>query len=179
VSSKDVKDGVKLITKVSKALDKWLALPDRVRAAAEILAGTRAIALVGKDFLYPVACDGALKLLEVAYIPAFAYPPEEFRHGPIAMADDRFALIALLPRRRDPVLERVMEDVKAAGANVIAVGERVPRVADIGIEVPRVDPLVAPLVFMPALQLVAHGVGEALGLPIDVPRGLKKVVGAA
>jgi glucosamine--fructose-6-phosphate aminotransferase (isomerizing) len=129
--------------------------------------------------LYPVACDGALKLLEVAYIPAFAYPPEEFRHGPIAMADERFALIALLPRRRDTVLDRVMEEVKASGAKVIAIGEKKPPVADVWVDVPREDPLVAPLVVMPALQLLAHGVGEALGLPIDVPRGLKKVVGAA
>jgi len=179
VSTRGVKDAVKLITKASKVLDKWLALPERVVEAARILAGTRAVALVAKNILYPVACDGALKLLEVAYIPAFAYPPGEFRHGPIAMADERFALIALLPRRRDAVLERVMEDVKASGAKVIAVGEKEPRIGDAWIEVPRVDALAAPLVYMPALQLLAHGVGEVLGLPIDVPRGLKKVVGAA
>lgn len=179
VSTRGVKDAVKLITKASKALDKWLALPDRVRTAAQLLADAKAVALVGKNILYPAACDGALKLLEVAYIPAFAYPPEEFRHGPIAMADEKFALIALLPRRRDTVLERVMEDVKASGAKVIAVGENEPPMGDAWIEVPRVDALTAPLVYMPALQLLAHGVGEVLGLPIDVPRGLKKVVGAA
>ncbi len=179
VSTRGVKEAAKLITKASKALDKWLALPERVRTAAQLLAGAKAIALVGKNILYPVACDGALKLLEVTYIPAFAYPPEEFRHGPIAMADERFALIALTPRRRDTVLERVMEDVKASGAKVIAVGEKEPRIGDAWIEVPRVDSLATPLVYMPALQLLAHGVGEALGLPIDVPRGLKKVVGAA
>jgi glucosamine--fructose-6-phosphate aminotransferase (isomerizing) len=179
VSKRGVNEAVKLITKASKVLDKWLALPDRVRSAAQLLAGAKAIALVSRNILYPVACDGALKLLEVTYIPAFAYPPEEFRHGPIAMADERFALIALTPRRRDAVLERVMEDVKASGAKVIAVGEKDPRLGDAWVEVPRVDPLATPLVYMPALQLLAHGVGEALGLPIDVPRGLKKVVGAA
>ena len=63
-----------------------------------------------------------------------------------------------------------MDDVKATGASIIAVGETLPSEADIGLELPRVDPMVEPLVAMPALQLLAYEVGVRLGRPIDRPR---------
>ncbi len=177
--TKGVRFASRKIAQAVRGLEDWLAMTDRIQGAADFVARARAVAFVGKGFLYPVACDGALKLLEVAYIPALAYPPEEFRHGPTAMADEGFVLVALTPRRRDPSLIRVMDDVKATGARVIAVGETLPPVADISLGLPRVHPLVAPLVAMPALQLLAYEVGVRLGRPIDRPRGLTKVVGAA
>jgi glucosamine--fructose-6-phosphate aminotransferase (isomerizing) len=167
------------VKRAVRGLEDWLRVTDRVQSAADLVARARAVAFVGKGFLYPVASDGALKLLEVAYLPALAYPPEEFRHGPTAIADERFVLVALMPRRRDQALIRVMDDVKATGARIIAVGETLPSVADIGLELPPVDPIVSPLVAMPALQLLAYEVGVRLGRPIDRPRGLQKVVGAA
>ena len=177
--AKGVRFASRKVSQAVSGLEDWLAVTDRIHSAADLVARARAVAFVGKGVLYPVACDGALKLLEVAYIPALAYPPEEFRHGPTAMADEGFVLVALTPRRRDPSLIRVMDDVKASGAKIIAVGENLPPVADVGLELPRVDPLVAPLVAMPALQLLAYEVGVRLGRPIDKPRGLQKVVGAA
>jgi glucosamine 6-phosphate synthetase-like amidotransferase/phosphosugar isomerase protein len=84
-----------------------------------------------------------------------------------------------MPRRRDPGLTRLMENVKAAGSVVISVGPGEPKVDVDWIDVPPVDSLLAPLLYMPALQMMAHGVGAVMGRPIDRPRGLKKVVGVA
>lgn len=169
----------RIIQKAARALDDWLELPHQAQAAAEPVACARAAAFVGRAFLYPVACDGALKLLEVAYIPAMAYPPAEFRHGPMAIAEKGIVLVALIPRRRSPSLLRILSDVKGAGAKVVAVGEKDSVSADVTIEVPTVPPVATPLVYMPPLQVLAHQVGVKLGRPIDRPRGLKKVVGAA
>jgi glucosamine--fructose-6-phosphate aminotransferase (isomerizing) len=179
VAKVHAKGAAKRITHASRSLASWLDGPDRTRFASSIVASARAVAFVGKGMMYPVACDGALKLLEVAYLPALAYPPEEFRHGPVALADERFVLIGLMPRRHDPGLARLMEDVRDTGASVIAVGPVEPKVDVDWIDVPGVDSLLSPLVYMPALQMMAHGVGAVMGLPIDRPRGLQKVVGAA
>jgi glucosamine--fructose-6-phosphate aminotransferase (isomerizing) len=176
--SKSTERAAVLISRAARILDEWLASSHRIQRASAHLARARSVALLGKGLLYPVACDGALKLLEVTYVPALAYPPEEFRHGPIAVADEGLVLVALLPRRRDQTLLRIMEEVSQVGATIITVGPN-PSAADhTFVEIPRVDPLLAPIVYMPALQLLAHGTGAILGRPIDQPRRLKKVVGA-
>lgn len=176
--SKSTDRAAVLISRAAQVLGEWLASSPWIQSASSSLARARSVALLGRGLLYPVACDGALKLLEITYVPALAYPPEEFRHGPIAVADEGLVLVALLPRRRDRTLLRVMEEVSQAGATIIAVGPNPSITAHPCIEVPRVDPLLAPIVYMPALQLLAHGAGAILGRPIDQPRGLKKVVEA-
>jgi glucosamine 6-phosphate synthetase-like amidotransferase/phosphosugar isomerase protein len=105
--------------------------------------------------------------------------PKEFLHGPVSLADDRFTLIGLMPRHHDPGLARLMQDCRAAGATAIGVGQGEPKVDVDWIDVPHIDPLLVPLLYMPALEMMAHGVGAVMGLPIDRPRGLEKVLGAA
>ena len=84
-----------------------------------------------------------------------------------------------MPRRRDPSLLRMMDKVKTAGADVIAGGDTSAPSGALALELPPVDPLVAPLVYTPPLQIIAHRVGVRLGRHIDRPRDLKKVVGEA
>lgn len=148
----------------ARALRKWLATEPRWDAAVAAVASARAVVFLAERALYPVARDGALKLLEVAYVPALAYPSEEFRHGPLALVDGEVTVIALAPDRKPSA---ALREARNGGARVVTIGPELPRLAA----------ALRPLVYAPALQLLAHGVGLALGLAIDRPRRLKKVVG--
>jgi glucosamine--fructose-6-phosphate aminotransferase (isomerizing) len=131
-----------------------------VDAIAERVASSKTVVFLGEGLLYAVARDAALKLLEVTYIPALAYPPDEFRHGPIALAEPGVTIVALTRLSR-----AVAKSARASGAFVIELPPlaRVPRVA-------------RPLVRAVELQLLAHAVGTLLGRDIDNPRALSKVV---
>lgn len=120
----------------------------------------RTIVFLGERSLYPVARDGALKFLEITYIPALGYPPDEFRHGPIALAERGVAIVAL-----ERLPKTLAEIARRAGADVMALPLRskLPRLA-------------RPLVRAVELQLLAHGVGVRLGRDVDQPRSLSKVV---
>jgi len=124
------------------------------------IASSKTVVFLGEGLLYPVARDAALKLLEVTYIPALAYPPDEFLHGPIALAEPGVTIVALTPPPR-----AVAETARASGAAVF----ELPPLA----KVPR---LVRPLVRAVELQLLAHAVGTRLDRNIDHPRALSKVV---
>lgn len=157
-------DALPGIERASRALRTWLASSPGDPLAVETVASAKAVVFLGEGVLYPVARDGALKLLEVAYVPALAYPPEEFRHGPLALVDGEVAVVALEAGRRPST---ALREARSAGARVVTLGAELPRLAG----------ALRPLVFAPALQLLAHGVGRRLGVSIDQPRRLKKVVG--
>ncbi len=129
-------------------------------AVVDRVASAKTVIFLGGGLLYPVARDAALKLLEVSYIPALAYPPGEFRHGPIAVAEPGVVVVAL-----QGAGAAITEAVRAAGATLVEMSSEV--------QVPRV---VRSLVRAVELQLLVHGVGVWLGKDVDSPRGLSKVV---
>ena len=153
----------RLVGKASRATRGWLEKGPRFDRAADTIAAARAVIFLAGDILYPVALDGALKLLEVTYLPALAYPPRELLHGPIALVDSEVAVIAL-----GTVTEDVLEAVRKRGATPILLDSST---------IPRAPRIVRPLVYAPPLQLLAHAVGNRLGRSIDSPRSLTKVVG--
>lgn len=157
-------ESIPSIERASRALRGWLEKPEALASDVEVLAASKAVVFLGDGPLYPVARDGALKLLEVAYVPSLAYLYEELRHGPVALLEPTVAVVALDATKAQSV---PLGEARSAGARVVpvALGLRGLPVA------------VRPLLYAPALQLLAHGVGAALGLSIDQPRGLKKVVG--
>lgn len=146
------------VTRAARVIENSEA--DTVDDTAKRIASSKTVVFLGEGLMYPIARDAALKLLEVTYIPAFAYPPNEFRHGPIALAEPGVTIVALAPPPR-----AVAETARASGAMVV----ELPPVA----KVPR---LVRPLVRAVELQLLAHAVGTRLGRDIDRPRALSKVV---
>ena len=89
-----------------------------VEESAAVLARARFAAFIGGGLLYPVACDAALKFLEVTYSPALAFPPDEFRHGPMAIVQDGFAFVALAP----PWNDRLISETRSRGGEVVVVG---------------------------------------------------------
>jgi len=174
--------------------DLWSSLAHLPQAVDEVLEQSGAIQKVAGKFFrssnflylgrgidYPIALEGALKLKEISYIHAEGYPAGEMKHGPIALIDEDFPVVALVTGDRvyDKVLNNLQE-VKARDGTVIAVTDRSPDslggVADEVIRVPRVHPLLQPIVNVIPLQLFAYYVGVRRGADVDQPRNLAKSV---
>ncbi|HEX4606873.1 MAG TPA: glutamine--fructose-6-phosphate transaminase (isomerizing) [Urbifossiella sp.] len=136
---------------------------------------------LGRQFLYPGALEGALKLKEISYIHAEGYPAAEMKHGPIALVDEQTPSVFLVPR--GSVFDKVMsnmQEIKARGGPVIAVaspGDReVAAVADDVIPVPDVPEYLQPIVTAIPLQLLAYEIALLCGCDVDKPRNLAKSV---
>ncbi|HLN04659.1 MAG TPA: glutamine--fructose-6-phosphate transaminase (isomerizing) [Acidimicrobiales bacterium] len=168
-----------------------LALPDLVAGAiarlgdylsvASRLAEVQDVYFLGRNIGYGVALEGALKLKELAYVRAEAYPAGEMKHGPIALIDDSAVVVAIATRGR--LWEKVMAniaEVKARGATVVVVcdagDEATKAVADHVLEIPAVPEMFSPAVAIVPLQALAYGVARARGNDVDRPRNLAKVV---
>jgi glucosamine--fructose-6-phosphate aminotransferase (isomerizing) len=154
--------------------------PEIERIATKYAVSRDAI-FIGRKFHTPIAYEGALKLKEVAYIHAEAYAGGELKHGPIAMLDPEFPVVALAPQ--NDVYEKMLsniEEVRARKAPVLAFGTvgdtHLANLADDVIFLPRVHPIVQPIVSTVPLHLFAYYVGIAKGLNVDRPRNLAKSV---
>lgn len=175
-----------------KLLVEQLAnLPARINHVLELDAEIEALSrqywdkqhalFLGRGIHYPIAKEGALKLKEVSYIHAEAYPAGELKHGPIALVDDKVPVIAVAPN--DVLLEKLksnLEEVRARGG-VLHVFADVdsgfePGSETIGIEVDAPDNAVAPIIFAIPLQLLAYHVAVLKGTDVDQPRNLAKSV---
>jgi glucosamine--fructose-6-phosphate aminotransferase (isomerizing) len=136
---------------------------------------------LGRGILYPIALEGALKLKELSYLHAEGYPAGEMKHGPIALVEDGYPVMAVALRTptRDKLLGNLRE-VKARGATVLAVAEadaaEVAELADLVLPVPLVHPLLQPVVAVVPLQRLAYEVAIELGRDVDQPRNLAKSV---
>ena len=134
---------------------------------------------LGRDTAYPTAMEGALKLKEISYVDANAYAFGELKHGPLALIDDRFFEIALLPKGElyDKAISNLQE-VLARGGHVLAITNE--ESFDLPVDdVIRLDvdvELFAPLIMNLVLQLLAYYVTVAKGYDVDQPRNLAKSV---
>jgi glucosamine--fructose-6-phosphate aminotransferase (isomerizing) len=154
---------------------------DQVKHIAEKYFQVDNFLYLGRQYLYPVALEGALKLKEISYIHAEGYPAAEMKHGPIALVDADTPSVFLIPRGH--VFEKVMsnlEEIKARGGPVIAIAsegdEDVAAKADDVIHVPDVADWLQPLVTAVPLQLLAYHVAVLRGCDVDRPRNLAKSV---
>src|SRR5262249_17635821 len=136
---------------------------------------------LGRQYNFPTALEGALKLKEISYIHAEGYPAAEMKHGPIALVDEHTPSVFLIPH--GAVYDKVMsnlEEIKARGGPVIAMvcegDTRVAELADDVIEVPSVEDFVQPIVAIIPLQLLAYHIAVLRGCDIDKPRNLAKSV---
>jgi glucosamine--fructose-6-phosphate aminotransferase (isomerizing) len=164
------------------AIERALAIDDELyRHATEILSGATDSLYLGRGILYPIALEGALKLKEISYLHAEGYPAGEMKHGPIALLQEGFPVVAVVPEgpTRDKLIGNLME-VRARGASVLAVtpdgADDLDAIADLTLHVPRVHPLLQPVVTVVPLQLLAYHVAVELGLDVDQPRNLAKSV---
>jgi glucosamine--fructose-6-phosphate aminotransferase (isomerizing) len=151
------------------------------RATAEQLADVNDVFFLGRGYGLPVALEGALKLKELAYVRAEAYPAGEMKHGPISLID-REAVVVVVATR-GALFEKLLanvEEVRARGATVVALcdegDEEAAALADIVLEVPAVDERVAAAVLVVPMQVLAYAIARARGNDVDRPRNLAKVV---
>jgi glucosamine--fructose-6-phosphate aminotransferase (isomerizing) len=160
---------------------RTLGCDEAVRRVAEKYCNVSNFLYLGRQYHYPVALEGALKLKEISYIHAEGYPAAEMKHGPIALVDPQTPSVFLMPR--GPIFDKVMSnlmEVKARKGPVIAIvsegEEEVAAVADDVIEVPEVPEYLQPLVTAVPLQLLAYHVALLRGCDVDKPRNLAKSV---
>ena len=163
--------------KVAEALEA----DPQIRAIAQKYAGCDNFLYLGRQFNFPTALEGALKLKEISYIHAEGYPAAEMKHGPIALVDERTPSVFLMPQ--GPVYDKVManlQEIKTRGGPVIAVvcgGDcEAPRLADDVIEIPATEDFLQPIVSIIPLQLLAYHIAVARGCDVDKPRNLAKSV---
>ncbi|MGC8734143.1 MAG: glutamine--fructose-6-phosphate transaminase (isomerizing) [bacterium] len=137
---------------------------------------------LGRNFMYPIALEGALKLKEISYIHAEAYPSGEMKHGPIALIDSKMPTMYLAPYN-ELIYKNLsnIQEVKARKGKIIAVVdtksfEIVKDYVDDVIILPYVNKFLQPIVFNIALQLFAYFVADLKGLDVDQPRNLAKSV---
>ena len=153
-----------------------------IQAIAHEVAEARDVLYLGRGTAYPLALEGALKLKEISYIHAEGYAAGEMKHGPIALIDETVPVIVCAPS--GPLFEKTASNVREAvarGARVIFLSDRdgIEALGDEAahsIELPRVDPFVAPILYSIPVQLLAYHVAVAKGTDVDQPRNLAKSV---
>jgi glucosamine--fructose-6-phosphate aminotransferase (isomerizing) len=158
-----------------------LAREQSVAKVAAALKDTTHCLYLGRGSNMPIAYEGALKLKEISYIHAEAYPAGEMKHGPIALVDKTMPVIALAPR--DPWYEKMLsqiEQTKARGGTVIAVctdgDNRIPSKVDHTLPIPGISWMLSPVLTVIPLQLLAYHIAVLRGCDVDQPRNLAKSV---
>lgn len=158
-------------------ISEILANEDEIKRLAAEYADAKSMMFIGRVRGYPVAREASLKLKEVSYIHAEAYPASELKHGPLALIEPAMPTVAIVPD--DDLLEKnraAMEEIKARSGRILAVGHQVQEKADHTIVVPKNENELDPILMGIPLQLFAYHTALAMGRDIDKPRNLAKSV---
>ena len=162
-------------------LNQSLSIESQVQVIAEQFADKEHTLFLGRSTMNPIAMEGALKLKELSYIHAEAYPAGELKHGPLALVDEDMPVVAVAPN--DELVEKLrsnLSEVKARGGQLIIFADFA--VATDATEeitqcvMPETHPLIAPIVFTIPLQLLSYHVAVLRGTDVDQPRNLAKSV---
>ena len=169
------------IQRLPGLIEKALECNEQAKAISQKYQHVNNFLYLGRQYNFPTALEGALKLKEISYIHAEGYPAAEMKHGPIALVDEQTPSVFVMPRGF--IYEKVMsnlEEIKARGGPVIAVAfegdERIAEVADDVIYVPPVEEFLQPIVTVIPLQLIAYHIAVLRGCDVDKPRNLAKSV---
>ncbi|MFD7918356.1 glutamine--fructose-6-phosphate transaminase (isomerizing) [Streptomyces sp. NPDC059740] len=175
-----VSDGKRIIAglrRLPEQITEVLKQEEDIRALAAHYATARSMMFVGRVRGYPVALEASLKLKEVSYIHAEAYPASELKHGPLALIEPDVPSVAIIPD--DDLLEKnraTLEEIKARSGRILAVAHQEQEKADHTIVVPKNEVELDPILMGIPLQLLAYHTATALGRDIDKPRNLAKSV---
>ncbi len=162
-------------------IEKVLNLNEPIKCLSESFAEKNHALFLGRGTHYPIAMEGALKLKEISYIHAEAYPAGELKHGPLALIDADMPVIAVAPNNN--LLEKLrsnLQEVRARGGQLIVfMDETLQPEADAQVEIiriPKVAKEIAPILYVIPLQLLAYHVAVLKGTDVDQPRNLAKAV---
>jgi glucosamine--fructose-6-phosphate aminotransferase (isomerizing) len=172
---------VVLLRSLPAKLEQVLALGPTIAQLAEQFAEKRHCLFLGRGEQYPIAMEGALKLKEISYIHAEAYPAGELKHGPLALIDEDMPVVALAPN--NALLEKLksnLHEVRARGGRLYVFADfQAPMDAGDGVTViklPETEDLIDPFIYTIPLQLLAYHVAVLKGTDVDQPRNLAKSV---
>ncbi|MBM3594875.1 MAG: glutamine--fructose-6-phosphate transaminase (isomerizing) [Alphaproteobacteria bacterium] len=182
MSREEEAEVVRHLLEAPAMLNAALGYDEEIAKMAQLIAPARDVLYLGRGPDYPLALEGALKLKEISYIHAEGYASGEMKHGPIALIDEGVPVIVLAPS--GPLFEKTisnMQVVSARGGKVVLISDW-EGIADAGedcmavIEMPKVHPLITPLVYAVPVQLLAYHAALVKGTDVDQPRNLAKSV---
>lgn len=175
------KDYIQKLLMIPKQIQEVLNQSAIIEKQATRFADKAHTLFLGRGFQFPIALEGALKLKEISYIHAEAYPAGELKHGPLALVDKEMPVVVIAAE--DSLIEKIksnLQEVRARGGEIFAF---TPKSSGIKaeefihvIEVPKVDEALAPIVYTVPLQLLAYYVAVLKGTDVDQPRNLAKSV---
>lgn len=181
ISEDQEKEFVQSLLGVPSKMEVVLAYDKYFNTAAENLKKFKGFLFMGRGVSFPIAMEGALKLKELAYLHAEGYAAGEMKHGPLALIDERMAIVMLVPD--DQNYEKTisnLEEAKARGGQIISLGsgdnDRLKKISLTYLPVPKADWNLNPILYVVPMQLMAYHLACILGYDVDQPRNLAKSV---
>jgi len=180
LTSEQETEWVEELQALPRQVEVVLKLSDSIKEMASSFADMQNALFLGRGTFYPIAMEGALKLKEISYIHAEAYPAGELKHGPLALVDERMPVVCALPD--DPLLEKVLsnlQEVRARGGELFLFSDKKVQISldhYQNLTLDDICPGTAPIVYTIPLQLLAYHVAILKGTDVDQPRNLAKSV---
>ena len=172
---------VRQLRSLPAKIEQALKLDEQIKVIAELFADKQHALFLGRGAQYPIALEGALKLKEISYIHAEAYPAGELKHGPLALVDAAMPVVAVAPNNE--LLEKLksnIQEVRARGGRMIVFADVhsgfEPDSNTSVVNVAPVDDSISPIIYTIPLQLLAYRVAIIKGTDVDKPRNLAKSV---
>jgi len=172
-------EGRKMLAEFSRLpglVQTVLRKKDQIEEIAKSYARFGSYFFIGRDVLYPIALEGALKMKEIAYIPAEGYAAGELKHGPLALITEGTPVVALATCGKK--IQSNMKEVRARGGELIAFAtegdQDIPKIAGTVVELPATRPIYSAVLASVAVQMLAYYTARELGCEIDKPRNLAK-----
>jgi glucosamine--fructose-6-phosphate aminotransferase (isomerizing) len=172
---------VKALHQLPGLVQDALALDPAIEKISQLFADKHHSLFLGRGPMYPIAQEGALKLKEISYIHAEAYPAGELKHGPLALVDENMPIVAVAPK--NDLLEKLisnLEEVKARGGELFVFADESVNLHDLDdqhlVPLPTVPSCLEPIVYIIPLQLLSYHVAVLKGTDVDQPRNLAKSV---
>lgn len=183
ISSQEIKDLERELKSIPDIVEKTIKKnEEKIKSVAEKYKNSKVFLFLGRGISTATALEGRLKLMEIAYVPAIAYPAGESKHGPISLIEPGIPVIFICPKdkTRKTIIGNIME-MKARGASIISIieedDEEIKQLSDDYFEVAgKVSEIFSPIVFIVPLQLFAYYMAVKRGYDPDMPRNLAKSV---
>lgn len=181
MSKEDVSKAIHDLTTLPWLVEQALKGESRIKILAEKFFSYRSFFYIGRQLLFPIALEGALKLKEISYISAEGYAAGEMKHGPIALVDQQLPVVCLATP--GPTYDKVMsniEEIKARDGIILGIGEvgdsRLQKISKEYIPMPKIPYHLTPIVYTIPIQLLAYFIAVKKGTDIDQPKNLAKSV---
>lgn len=181
LSQTQEKKFIQELMELPEIMQECLGSSKRIETLADLFADKSHALFLGRGLQYPIALEGALKLKEISYIHAEAYPAGELKHGPLALVDKEMPVVVVAPK--DHLLEKLksnMQEVRARGGELIVFAAESSNIGSASqihvLPVPEISEVLSPILYTIPLQLLAYYVAVLKGTDVDQPRNLAKSV---